>query len=402
MIEYSDAPPAVGVGRVLPPRFPVVSWNNTSDCPFPGVNQANYDKHVAAGIDTFFLSGPTTGCSFDQLSLVGQAATDPTFDLMVQANFGLNNAIPDPSGVAAFMTGDESDGTIYDSNTGVSNAASKALQVDALWDKYPAVPTYNGAKTNGNIGTFAGTDDIQGIDFYIAGCAPHITVFGSNPQPRASYDFLVNARDNHMPLPTWLYSQGLSPVSAWKAQPTAAEIYVQGMSVVAAGAKGLMWFQSNMDKANSNPESWNAMSAIGRMVHGVADLLREGDLTGMVSGGGTDAIADMIRARDALVVPVIDVKPAGGPNDLTCALVATPWTFASITPSLALSIPEDFAVRDVFEVTPTGVADFAGYQVGGRTLTLSSVALGQATPVRLFVLASHTGVRAAVAAAMSY
>lgn len=400
VVKYSAAAPAVAVGRVVRAHYPMVTWNNTSDCPFPGVNQSNYDKHVAAGIDTLFLSGPTTGCSFDQLTLVAQAASTPGFDLMVGDDFGLANTIADTGGIAAFMTGDESDGEIYDQG-GHSNAETKAARTDQLWDTYADVPTYNGAKTNGNIGTFAGIADIQGFDFYIAGCAPHITQWGSNPQPRASYDFLVNARKNHMPLPTWLYSQGLSPVSAWKAQPAPQEIMVQGMSVVAAGGKGLMWFQSNMDKATANPASWNAMSTLDRMVRGVGDVLREGDVTGMAKSA-PGVIVDMIRGTDALVVPVIDAQPTSGNTDLTCALASKPWQFATMAPDVTLDIPSDVAVRDVFEVGASAPSDYGAFQVLGRTLVLSSVALDNTRPVRLFVLASSPDVRARVAARMAY
>ncbi len=400
VVKYVGTAPAVGVGRVVPVRYPIVTWNNTSDCPFPGVNQQNYDKHRAAGIDTFFLSGPTTGCNFDQSALVAQAASTQGFDLMPSDDFGLAHTIADTGGIAAFMTGDESDGEISD-GSGHSNAETKAARTDQLWDAYPEVPTYNGAKTNGNIGTFAGIADIQGFDFYIAGCAPHITQWGSNPQPRAAYDFLVNARDNHMPLPTWLYSQGLSPVSAWKAQPAPQEIMVQGMSVVAAGGKGLMWFQSNMDKAAANPASWDAMSTLDRMVHGVGDVLREGDITGMAKAD-PGVIVDMIRGRDALVVPVIDVKPTSGNNDLTCALASKPWQFTAMAPDVTLAIPDDVAVRDVFEVGPSAPMDYSAFHVQGRNVILSSVALDNARPVRLFVLASDPDVRARVAARMTY
>jgi len=43
---------------------------------------------------------------------------------------------------------------------------------------------------------------VQGIDFYVAACAPHITAWGFGVPLRGAYDYLRNTRDNHMPLPT--------------------------------------------------------------------------------------------------------------------------------------------------------------------------------------------------------
>ena len=401
--EYQAAA-AVGVGRVLPEHFPIVTWNNTSDCPFPQAKTANYDKHLAAGIDTLFLSGPKSdsGCTFDPGAVIASAAQSAKFQLMVGASTGLSTSIPDASGVAAFMTGDESDGQIYDSN-GHSVAAAIAKEVDELWAKYPARPTYNGGKTNGNNGTFSGTDDVQGMDVYIGGCPPHITAWGGGTPPRMPFDYLKNTRNNHMPLPTWLYAQGLSPVSAWKTQPTPAEIWVQALSVIAAGGKGFMWFQTNMEKAQSNPASWDAMSQVGRMLQGVRPHLLEGDLTGMAKSDDK-TLVDAIRSRDAIVVPVIDIATSSGPSDVSCALVSTPWTFSATAPSVSVTVPDDFTVVDVFEVTtaPAHVADFKNHQVAGRVLTLSAVALDNARPARLFVLARTPGIRASVAAGMSY
>lgn len=45
------------------------------------------------------------------------------------------------------------------------------------------------------------------LNRYIAACAPHIQEFFHPPPPRGSYDYLRLTRNNHMPLPTWTYSQ---------------------------------------------------------------------------------------------------------------------------------------------------------------------------------------------------
>ncbi len=109
---------------------------------------------------------------------------------------------------------------------------------------------FQGGSRNRYTGIFAGSTDIKGLDFYIAACAPHCTEWGSKQLLRGSYDYLRNARNNHMPGPTWLYTQAFDDSwNSWDGrdrQPNAAELAVSLMSVVAAGAKGLMMFESEV------------------------------------------------------------------------------------------------------------------------------------------------------------
>ena len=74
-------------------------------------------------------------------------------------------------------------------------------------DVYPAIPTYQGGKTNSHIGSYSGITDIQGMDAYLGACAPTIVPVIKPLPIDYPYLYLKNTRDNHMPLPTWLYSQ---------------------------------------------------------------------------------------------------------------------------------------------------------------------------------------------------
>lgn len=74
-----------------------------------------------------------------------------------------------------------------------------------------------------------------------------------------SFDYLRITRDNHKPLPTWTYSQGLSDVWSEKIpiigkevyrNPNPTELRIQMMSVLAAGSKGIMLFQSAIKVAD--------------------------------------------------------------------------------------------------------------------------------------------------------
>jgi hypothetical protein len=312
----------------------------------------------------------------------------------------------DPRALAGIATGDESDGEIYDER-GSPNAARKAQQSRQAWARFPEVPTFNGGKTNGHIGTFAGMADVQGMDLYIAACAPHVTEGGSHPPPRAAYDYLRNARDNHRPLPTWLYSQGLSP--AWNEQkggvtlhwqPDPQEIAVQAYSVLAAGGKGLMWFQTNQEEAALAPARWAAIAAANRTFGLLRDLLREGDPTGLATADdGT--IVEAVRARDALVLVAIDVAAESGPDDVSClqaqVMGSDPprWVFAARRPEVRVDIPADLAVADLFEVVDGAVRDLTvPHAVAGRTVTFPALALDNDRPARVFVFAADPGLRA--------
>jgi hypothetical protein len=144
---------------------------------------------------------------------------------------------------------------------------------------------------------------------------------------------------------------------------------------------------------------------------GVRDHLREGDVAGAASTDG-DAIVEAIRARDAIVVPIIGLSTATAPTVAACGLASiggpTPhFTLAPQTLDVEVAIPDDFAVVDIFEV----LVDDASTQVVdptcdvsslGRVVTLGGVSLDDDVPVRLVVLARDATVRDQVAAAMAH
>jgi len=224
------------------------------------------------------VTGGNGDCSYVPTDVVHvYAAANPDFNILIGDDFlshpSPETALSDTTGVAGFLTGDESDGEIYEE--GEPQPEIKAGYARELWSMYPELPVYNGAKTNRNVGAFAGMTDVQGIDFYVAACAPHITNWGTHPPLRGPYDYLKNARNNHAPLPTWLYAQGLHP--GWNktsiitgdtihVQPDPQEILVQALSVAAAGGKGLMWFQVNQEEAAHGPARTHVPGCRRRLV----------------------------------------------------------------------------------------------------------------------------------------
>jgi hypothetical protein len=416
VVEYATAPAAVGTGRVIPEFFPIMAWNNTPERPFPSGIAENYQNIRNAGIDTIYINSSTCADGVcdpyavinDELANLEGFGAFIDYDPFVAPARNFTD-FTDTSGIVAVMTGDESDDRIYDFDTGIPIPALKAQESRRSWLRYPELPTFNGGKTNKLIGSFAGMSDIQGMDFYTAACAPHITAFGQHPPLRATFDYLRNARNNHMPLPTWSYTQGLSPV--WNrtpllggeeiiVQPDPQEILVQGMMAIAAGAKGLAWFQVNQNEATRAPERWQAITDINRMVGAVRSHLREGDVTGAATADAT-TLVELIQAPEALIVPVISLDTVSGPTtDLECLLVNSSedvphWTFNTTTPDVTVTIPPGFDVMEVFEVQPQGIANIS-YTDNNQNLLFEDVTLDNDMPVRLLVVAADPAVRSEI------
>lgn len=417
-VEFEDTPTAVGVGRVLRPFFPIEAWPVGDECPYPDVQQENFGRHMDAGFDTMFSYwGTGNSCGFSSSQMYNETAVGiEDFEIFIADDFLVQPApetlLTDTSSIAGFLTGDETDDAIY--VDGQPQPQIRAEMARRLWDMYPELTVYNGAKTNKKIGAFAGQVDVQGIDLYVAACAPHITQFGNHPPLRGAYDYLRNARNNHMPQPTWLYAQGLH--SGWNknglageihVQPDPQEIEVQAMSVAAAGGKGLMWFQTSLEEADHDPSRWQAISDMNWTFRGVRRFLREGDITGRATTAG-EAIVEAIVAPDAIIVPVINLSHTSAPDDIACLTSfisedSVPhWILAPQTLDVFVDVPADQGVVEVFEIEAGALIDVdEPVSVSGRQIRIDALELDNETPVRLLVLAAHEDVRDQVEAELA-
>ena len=409
VVQFEQGPPSVGVGRVLKHFFPIEAWPSSEECPLPGVNDETNATLAKAGIDTFYIYwNGYNGCGYDREKLFFETlpARGDTF-LLLGDDFPFENppanALPNTDAILGFLTGDESDFHYY-TEDGIPKASLKAANARSIWHHYPELTVYNGAMTNKHIGAFAGMTDVQGIDIYNAACAPHITEVGDHPSLRAPYDYLVNARNNHMPWPTWLYSQG---VGNWYNHADPQEILIQAFSVMVAGGKGLMWFQAKHSLALETPDTWQAMSDAGWMFRGVRPYLLTGDLTGMVASEDT-ILVDMIRSPDALIIPVLNMAYIEEPTDDSCIIYgigAGPephWILAEHEVSFTVQVPSDMTVNDLFEVTVEGPVDVHWpVEVDGDKVIFHSVPLSNDEPVRLVVLGRNASVRKTVADEMA-
>lgn len=415
-VELEGGESTAAAGRVVRPFFPIEAWPKGSDCPVPvpTAKTSEWDRHAKASFDTIYLyagGASSTSCTYDTFKLINEVAPARTDfwpflgdDFLGKTNW--QTALTNRDKLAGFLLGDEVDSAVYTS--GASNVARIMRDSRKLWDVYPDAPTYIGSKTNRNVGAFAGAADIQGSDFYVAACAPHITNFGTHPPLRGAYDYLRNAHENHAPLTSWFYAQGLH--SGWNktntilvvSQPDPSEILVQAMSVVAAGGKGIMWFQTDGTEASRVPARWQAIADANKMIAVVREQVRAGEPTGAARSTGS-AIVEAIRGPEAIVVPVIGLATSSAPTDLGCqsallGLNPVPhWMLAAQSLDVSLDLPPDMGVADVFEVTPTKLVDVSPPKVAGRTVTIPGQTVDDMRPVRLYVFARTKDLRTRLA-----
>lgn len=353
-VTWDAGAPSVAGGRVMPPHYPVEAWPKTMDCPLPIIHDANHQALIDAGFDTVFLRGnyyddacqsyPDLPDLYDALEALGTYALPDEKAPMPE----------DTTAVAARLLGDEVDNKHPTKLRETRKFRRLAEETAWMNEDTPEVPTYVGGHRNRTIPSNAGVTDIQGMNFNTAGCAPHITEFGARPPLRAPYDYLRSAVINHAPLPTWLYAQALGD---WNGIPTAADARISALSGVAAGGRGLMWFQTWMLKAREYPDTWASIRKVNREIRSVREGLRMGGVTGLAHTED-NAIVEVIRVPEGLVVVVIPLEHSQSPDELECGLgTYTPWVIAEGSVRTTVTIPDDLAVVDVFELVDGGAAD---------------------------------------------
>jgi hypothetical protein len=397
--RFADAPPSVGVGRVILPLFPIHAWVNEDDCPFPGANWQNFLAHREKGFDMPFLRGSYTGPGCNDATardIVSKSAHIPDQYYLLDEWANVDGL--DDSRLARMM-GDEVDDRIADKPWRVSQDTKRS------WGTNPGMTTYVGGARHRRTGAFAGVADVQGFDIYFAACAPSI-LEAVIPPLRAPYDYCRAVRENQAPGPNWFYSQGIAGWGSGDAarDPDAMELKVSAMSVAACGSKGLMYFMTQMERNDVVPATWAAMGELNRVLRAVREFLREGDATGGARATEPDVVLEAIRGRDAIVVPVVNTRAAVAMDLTRCLFEADPhWVLADVTTDVTVTVPPDFAVTDLWEVVDGAVVPVAEAAVArGREVTISGVAMSNDRPYRVFVLARTADVadrmRAAVPA----
>lgn len=379
---WDDGSHSTAGGRVLVPHFGIHTWPSSSDCPFPGANETNWQRHREAGFDTPFL-WKTTYASYEGCNgasardILAAAEAVPDQWLMVAREIDITGFRTDR---LLWFTGDEPD-------SGVGNAPwEKARYSRRAWRSTPEMATYVGGSRHRHNGSFAGVTDIQGFDIYISACAPYILDFGHFPPLRAPFDFARAVRNNQSPWPTWIYSHGMLGKTDPVREPSPSEIWIQALSPVAAGAKGLMYFQTSLKGADRRPESWRAIAEANRMVRAVRDELVLGDPTGGARADREGVVVEAIRTPSSLVIPVINVTAREEMNDLRCLFEEDPhWVLEDVATTIRVALPPDLPVGSVREHRDGAWQDPEGipYRLGDD-LVIPSVRLSERRPVRLF------------------
>eukprot|EP00940_MAST-03C_sp_MAST-3C-sp2_P002307 g2307.t1 len=360
-------------GRVIPEYFPVLVWPKSDDCPIVGVNDDTSSTILSLGVNSVFADSTKCG---DLASIADKLASDNApMRLSLKPKYVDN--VQNRSAIAAVFIGDEVDGQMDKNLRNTDPAMSN--------QKFPELPTYQGAKTNRHIGAYSGITDIQGMDAYVAACAPTI-VNVLKPLPLSyPYEYLKNTRMNHMPLPTWLYSQLYS--DAWSYQADAPELAAQMVMTVLAGAKGVTLFQSYQDEFKKHDTK--TLKTILRTIAALGELFRTGDVDGaVVTDSGEKTMTAAVRTPEKLVVVVLNMDASGYSNLVCHTFVDKHWTFHSQTvKSVQLELPSGITLTNPVEQVEDsriGVKD-ADVKISGNSVVLSNVKLDDKVVGRFFV-----------------
>lgn len=177
-----DTGVAVGYGGSLVKElFPLEDWPKSGQCPFPveGANETNFNLlYDEMSLDTHFMSSNCDAESEDVFEAAAASqGTDRPWFLLPNEGHSDDGPKEDPipssyhAGISALSVGDETD-------SGLDHTEECWHRVLKRKKWYPGLSTYMGGHSNRLNGAFSGIAPIQGMDFYVAACAPHITGMG--------------------------------------------------------------------------------------------------------------------------------------------------------------------------------------------------------------------------------
>eukprot|EP00603_Paraphysomonas_imperforata_P000139 CAMPEP_0114443772 /NCGR_PEP_ID=MMETSP0103-20121206/17712_1 /TAXON_ID=37642 ORGANISM="Paraphysomonas imperforata, Strain PA2" /NCGR_SAMPLE_ID=MMETSP0103 /ASSEMBLY_ACC=CAM_ASM_000201 /LENGTH=597 /DNA_ID=CAMNT_0001615227 /DNA_START=31 /DNA_END=1825 /DNA_ORIENTATION=+ len=377
-LTWGDDSAAFG-GRLIKELFPIEDWPKSSQCPYPvdGADEENFE--------------------IQEMSYT-TAESNGDWYVLANIDFFEDHEIPDGAypGIAAAFLGDESDSS-------VEKTWDVWQRVMRTNEDYAEYATYDGGHSNHLNGQYAGVTDIQGMDFYVAACAPHITMWTSTMYLRGSYDYLYNTRQNMRPLPSWLYSQGWC-ADCWSVKDLeAGEMVVQLASVIASGGKGLMLFESDITLRGG--ESWEAGGKFLHSVKFIGEFLRQADVDGaLFTTSAESAITQVLNGPSELLFIAISTD-ASGYDDKTCIARNSHWIFEEQTiDQTEISIPSNLkeeaeaagksikeyfkaveVVNGSYDESPSDVE--MSLNTDSSTWNINSLKLGTtATTARMFML----------------
>ena len=321
-------------GRLIKEHFPIEDWPKSDDVPYPtdDCSEENFETlYNDLHIDTHFFKsdrcGDDTDAAVFDAAVASQETSQPWY-LFPSESFWDEEVekVPPASAAPAIIASalaDEIDSS-YENAWNMWYRVMKQEENTAAAGSGP-YPTYTGGHFNTFNGAFAGGSDIQGMDFYVAGCAPHATIFLQTMRIQGAYDYLYNSRQNMKPLPTWGYSQAFC-TDCWSNYAlNGNELIVQMASVVSAGAKGLMLFQSDIrsktDEKRGNEKAWDQAGDFLASVKFMGENLRVSDVEGGKLTTSADpngeAIVNVLGGPESSIVIYISTG-CSGYSDVTC------------------------------------------------------------------------------------
>lgn len=413
---FNGIGPSTAGGRVIRDFFPVETWQSESECPYPGYNTDWYNSHRAQGFDTFFTRPDTAaacsakfGGTNDIFELLGPVAEANNFNAVLTFEADSHFlAYPDVSHIATAFHADECDNALL--INGYPKPQDRANLAKRTWETWPDLPTYIGGSRGRYNGAYAGAADIQGFDFYVAACAPHITVTGTHPPLRGAFDQLYLVHENHMPHTTWAYTQGLSngwnttlPVIGTKVyrQPSPAEFRIQALSVLMVGSKGIMYFQTPSEMVDMFPDTWAEIGMTNREINGLKPYLREGDIHRVIQQEG-QFIASIIRSRQVIALILFSLNTTTVPTEQQCLSAQNVhWGWEANTVTVPVDVPPEFPVAEIWELR-NGQLLPAKFTVSGRNVTFPDIALDQQNVGRIFLLIADPAIKDDMISRMKY
>jgi len=277
----------------------------------------------------------------------------------------------DHPAVACWMITDEPDW---------SQTPAHILVADEITRRYNSTkPTFVTLCRNVKFFEYASIVDIPCMDHYCV-TAPTSSKwpkrYGTRLEETAYYTRDLKAASE--PKPIWIWTQG---IASWEERPkrpvpTPHELAAQLLLNVGRGAKGILWFNFELDVGEKYPDTMEAIRRWGRVLRLVRDDLL-----------AAEPVEANVRASDT-----IDVAPLASWDKLILAVTnldyeihdtAYPWTTAKDV-KISLDLPKWVRPATALAIEPDGITKVA-YEVNGRRIKL---ALGDLHVCRLIVLAN--------------
>jgi hypothetical protein len=203
------------------------------------------------------------------------------------------------------------------------------------------------------------------------------------------YDYALNTRANHMPLPSLVYSQFLDDM--WHSVPEAPELIAQIAFTVAAGSKGLLLFQDGIKEYHQDPHTFQEAGGVLKSIQAASETIMGGDIGGVrytYDNHDGKVVVAVIRALKSYLVVAVNLNADGYNGQLCNVDLGQHWKFhGQPLGDVSITIAEDAAVSAVRElVNGTKIDVQAASDASARSVTIKNLQFAAEMPARFFLL----------------